>query len=168
MKGYISVIPKGTMIDYGADADMNTISSDHSESIEEMINQIRTVDEAGNPGIIYQNRDDIDHVGMIQKIYIMQPPKKNETVDNAKAAKALLTRQKDESSLSGIGESQCITGYTLTIQEEQLKGKFFIKSDSHTFENNIHTMQLTLEYIPDKPETVNITESNEPYFGGDT
>lgn len=166
MKGYISVIKKGTMIDYVADADMNVFGAEHSESVEEMVNQIRTVDEAGNPGIIYQNRDDIDHFGAIQKIYKLQPPKKDETVDNAKAAKALLTRQKDESSLSGVGESQCITGYAITVQEEQLRGKFFIKSDSHSFENNVHTMQLTLEYMPDTQEKANITESNEPYYGG--
>ena len=55
-------------------------------------------------------------------------PKKGETVDNIKAAKAKLVRQKEESSLKGLGYIQCITGYAIEVQEEQLKGKFYIKS----------------------------------------
>ena len=40
-----------------------------------------------------------------------------------------------ESSISAIGNMQCISGYSVVIEEEQLKGVFFIKSDTHTFEN---------------------------------
>lgn len=67
--------------------------------------------------------------------------------DNVTAAKALLKAPKEESSLKALGNIQCISGYAITVQEEQMKGKFAIKSDTHHFENGIHTMDLTLEYI---------------------
>ena len=75
-------------------------------------------------------------------------------------------RQKDESSLKGLGYIQCITGYAIMAQEEQLKGKFYIKSDTHTFENGQHTMDLTLEYMPDKPKKPEIEQQDyaQPVF----
>ena len=88
----------------------------------------------------------------------MQPPKDGETVDNIAGAKAKLKRMRNESSLKGLGHIQCITGYSIEVQEEQLKGIFYIKSDTHTFEEGMHTMSLTLEYIPDKVESANIEQ----------
>ena len=67
-------------------------------------------------------------------------------------AKAKIKGIKMESSISAIGNMQCISGYSVVIEEEQLKGVFFIKSDTHTFENNTHTMELNLEYIREPEE----------------
>ena len=140
---------KGELIEgYTATADTNVFDAEHSESIENMVNRIKAVDDNGTVCQMFTINDDVKHFGMIQKIYKMQLPKKEETVDNVKAAKAKLVRQKDESSIRGIGYVQCITGYAINVQEEQLKGKFYIKSDSHSFGNGQHTMDLTLEYIP--------------------
>lgn len=167
INGAINVIKKGEMIEgYTATADTNIISTEHSESIEDMVNRIKAVDDNGTVCQMFTNNDDVKHFGMIQKIYKMQPPKKDETVDNVKAAKDKLVRQKDESSLKGLGFIQCITGYAINVQEEQLQGKFYIKSDSHTFENNKHMMDLTLEYMPDTPETPNIEQQDfaKPVF----
>lgn len=159
IQGNVNVIKKGELIEgYTATADTNVFGAEHSESIENMVNRIKAVDDNGTVCQMFTINDDVKHFGMIQKIYKMQPPQKGETVDNVKAAKAKLVRQKDESSLKGIGYVQCITGYTINVQEEQLKGKFYIKSDTHTFENAQHTMDLTLEYIPDKPETPEIEQ----------
>ena len=148
INGKVSIIKKGELIEgYTAAADTNVFGAEHSESIEDMVNSIKAVDDNGTVCQVFANEDDVKRFGMVQKIYKMQPPKPNETVDNAAAAKAQLVRQKDESSLKGIGYVQCITGYSINVQEEQLKGKFYIKSDTHSFENNTHTMELTLEYI---------------------
>ena len=154
INGSVNVIKKGERIEgYTATADTNIFSTEHSESIEGMVNRIKAVDDNGTVCQMFTINDDVRHFGMIQKIYKMQPPKKGETVDNIKAAKAKLVRQKEESSLKGLGYIQCITGYAIEVQEEQLKGKFYIKSDTHHFENAQHTMDLTLEYMPDTPET---------------
>ena len=67
-------------------------------------------------------------------------------------AKSRLKRLQDESSIKVIGNIQCITGYTIEVQEEQLKGNFFIKSDTHNFSGNVHTNGFNFgEYIPDNP-----------------
>lgn len=157
----VAIIKKGEEIEkYVASDSINVEHTEHSQSVESMINRIKAVDSVGRICQVFTNTDDTTHYGMIQDIYKMQPPKKNETVDNVKAAKEKLKRVNEESSLDGIGNIQCITGYTITVQEQQLKGKFFIKSDTHKFENNIHTMQLTLEYLPDTPETPTIEQQD--------
>ena len=73
-----------------------------------------------------------------------------------------------DSSISALGNIQCIAGYSVVIEEEQLKGVFFIKSDTHIFENNTHTMELNLEYIRGtkrKERVKSAEENNDPYTG---
>lgn len=145
--GKITLIQKGEAItDYIAIDDRDLFHTEHSESIEDMVNRVAAVDETGHICQIFSNEEDITKYGIIQNIYRMQPDKSG-TVDNTKAAKAMLKRLQEHSSLEGIGNIQCITGYAVMLQEEQLKGKFFIQSDTHTFKNGQHTMSLTLEYM---------------------
>ena len=49
-------------------------------------------------------------------------------------------------SIRAIGHIQCIAGFSVSVQEEQLKGQFFIKSDSHKIEGNKHLMELHLVF----------------------
>lgn len=161
LNGDVTVIKKGELIEDYIATDLTDIdNSEHSESIESMVNRIKSVDDNGNICQVFTNNDDVTHYGMIQDIYRMQPPKEGETVDNVKMAKARLKRLQDESSIRAIGNIQCITGYTIEVQEEQLKGKFFIKSDTHNFSGNVHTMDLTLEYMPDNPQIPEIEQQD--------
>lgn len=160
LNGDVTVIKKGEFIENYIATDLTSVdSSEHSESIESMVNRIKSVDDNGNICQVFTNNDDVNY-GMIQDIYKMQPPKEGETVDNVKMAKARLKRLQDESSIKAIGNIQCITGYTIEVQEEQLKGKFFIKSDTHNFNGNVHVMDLTLEYLPDTPEVPEIEQQD--------
>lgn len=154
--GKVVVTEKGnTVIDgYTATDAVNVEHSEHSESIENMINRVLAVDDEGTVAQVYQIDDDLRKFGQLQEVYKMRPPRQGETVDNSKEAKSKLHRVESESSLAGLGNIQCITGYTIIVQEEQLKGKFFIKSDNHKFSENVHTMTLTLEYIPEEGEDV--------------
>lgn len=146
--GKITVVERGETIEnYIADSSVNVISAEHSESLEDMVDKVVAVNDDGSVGQIFTTEDEIRKYGTIQKIYKIQPPKSGGSVDNVTAAKALLKAPKEESSLKALGNIQCISGYAITVQEEQLKGKFTIKSDTHHFENGIHTMDLTLEYI---------------------
>ena len=65
-------------------------------------------------------------------------------------AKAKPKGVKNDSSISALGNIQCISGYSIMVEEEQLQGKFYIKSDTHRFQGNVHTMDLTLEYLEEK------------------
>lgn len=161
LNGDVTVIKKSKLIENYIATDLTDIdNSEHSESIESMVNRIKSVDDNGNICQVFTNNDDVTHYGMIQDIYKMQPPKEGETVDNVKMAKSRLKRLQDESSIKVIGNIQCITGYTIEVQEEQLKGKFFIKSDTHNFSGNVHTMDLNLEYIPDNPQIPEIEQQD--------
>ena len=167
INGAITCVPKGEMIDgYVATDKTNVVSSEHSESVEDMVNRVIMVDEKGSVCQTFTNTDDQTHFGTLEKVYKAKPPKEGESVDNVAGAKAMLSRTKEESSLQGLGYIQCIAGYSIKVQEENLKGDFFIKADSHNFENNAHTMQLTLEYLPDKQEEPKIVQRyyREPEF----
>lgn len=167
INGAVTCVLKGEMIeDYVATDKTNVVSSEHSESIEDMVNRVVMVDEKGSVCQTFTNTDDQTRFGTLEQVYKAKPPKKDESVDNVAGAKAMLKRTKEESSLQGLGYIQCIAGYTIKVQEENLKGNFFIKADSHSFENNVHTMQLTLEYLPDKQEEPKIAQRyyREPEF----
>ena len=167
INGAVTCVLKGEMIeDYVATDKTNVVSSEHSESVEDMVNRVVMVDEKGSVCQTFTNTDDQTHFGTLEKVYKAQPPKKGESVDNVAGAKAMLSRTKEESSLQGLGYIQCIAGYTIKVQEERLKGNFFIKSDSHTFENNVHNMRLTLEYLPENQEEPKVVQRyyREPEF----
>lgn len=147
INGGVQIVARGTLIEnYIASDAVDVISSDHSESIEDMVNRVRIVDEKGNVVAVAENGDDIKAFGILQHVFKAEPPRQGQP-DNMTQAKGMLKRVGTESSVHAIGNIQCITGYSVTVQEEQLKGNFYIKADSHTFENNTHMMQLTLEYI---------------------
>lgn len=165
LDGKATIVPKGTLIEgYTATAEANVFGAEHSESIEDMVNRVIAVDEAGNEYQMFTIEDDVNDYGLMQAIYKARPPKEKETVDNVKEAKAKLQRVKNESSLKGLGCIQCITGYSINVQEEQLKGRFSIKADSHDFSNGTHTMSLTLEYMDAKQPVIKQQTNAEPVF----
>lgn len=159
------IVEKGQLIEeYVASSEVNVFSAEHSESIEDMVNRVVCIDQAGNEYQSVTNEEDSNNYGVFQAIYKAKPPKEGETVDNVKAAKAKLQRLKNESSLRGVGNVQCITGYSIQVQEEQLKGNFFIKADTHEFANGIHNMELTLEYLDSTLPNIKVTEYQPPFF----
>lgn len=137
------VVEENEIVDnYLASDSTNIQYSNHSESIEEMINVVKIVDEAGNEVGFVENESDKKAYGLLQDVY-----KIDKKQDTQLGAKALLKSVKYESSISALGNIQCITGYAITIQEEQLKGKFAIIQDTHKFENNTHIMELNLKFL---------------------
>lgn len=158
INGQLAIIEHGTLIDgYIVNNATNVMDSEHGEGYENMINRVEIRDEHGNYVKTITADDYLAEYGTLQDIYKIQPPVEGESVDNLKAATALLHYVDSESQLRAIGNIQCITGYSINVAEEQLQGKFLIKSDSHTFENNTHLMALTLSYLPDNLEHPKIT-----------
>lgn len=131
-----------TIENYIASDTVNIESTNHSESIEDMINTVMIVDNNGAEIGSVSNDSDLSAYGKLQDVY-----KVDSKQDTQSAAKALLKTVAFKSSLSGIGNVQCITGYAIVIQEEQLKGKFTIRSDRHSISGNVHKMELDLEFL---------------------
>lgn len=149
----LNVVRADTVIEnFKVTAETNLTSAKHSASIEDMINQVAILDANGNITGYVKNEDDIKAYGLLQEVYKADPKQDTET-----AAKSMLKKITENSSISALGNIQCISGYAVEIQEEQLKGKFLIISDSHKFESNQHTMDLSLSYIVDKDNKAGAT-----------
>nr|DAM13297.1 MAG TPA: 43 kDa tail protein [Caudoviricetes sp.] len=147
--GKVIVTEKGSAVieGYIASDALNIAHTEHSESIENMVNRVVAVNATGNVVQTYQDETALKEYGVLQDVFKLRPVKGGETVDNAAEAKSKLHGIESDSSLEGLGNIQCITGYTIKVQEEQLQGLFFIKSDTHKFEDGKHTMTLSLDYV---------------------
>ena len=121
----------------------NILSSSHGESIENLVSLVYIADNNGDTSSDRTIKGEwaYNKFGKITEIY-----KPDEKVDTKTAATQLLHSVDTEASLSAIGNIYCVAGKSIEIQEENLKGKFFIKTDSHTFQNGQHTMNLTLDF----------------------
>lgn len=121
----------------------NIISSSHGESIENLVSLVYISDTNGDtsPDKSVKGEWAFNRFGKITEIY-----KPDDKADTKTAATQLLHSVDIEASLSAIGNIYCVAGKSIEIQEENLKGKFFIKSDSHSFSNGQHTMNLTLDF----------------------
>lgn len=131
-----------TIENYIANDSVNVQSSQHGESIEDMVNTVMIVDANGAEIGRVSNDGDLSAYGRLQEVYKVEKKK-----DTQSAARAMLKTVAFKSSLSVVGNAQCIAGYAITVQEEQIKGIFTIKSDKHTIANGIHTMDLELGFL---------------------
>lgn len=164
-KQVLNVVRADTVIDnFILTSTTNITNAAHGASIEEMVNQVCVVNKDGNAIGYVKNDDDIKKYGLLQSVYKVDDKKDTKT-----AAKAMLKKLKETSSVTAMGNVFCISGYGVQIQEEQITGKFMISSDSHKFEHNIHTMNLELVYIVPPSDSANATtEGTLPAAGAST
>lgn len=164
-KQVLNVVRADTVIDnFTLTSTTNIIGASHGSSIEEMVNQVCVVDKDGNSIGYVKNDDDVKKYGLLQDVYKVDDKKDTKT-----AAKAMLKKLKETSSVTAIGNIFCISGYGVQIQEEQITGKFMISSDSHKFENNTHMMSLDLVYIVPPDDSANAsTAGTLPAAGAST
>ena len=149
----LNIIRADTVIDDFIITDTkNLTSASHSVSIEDMRNQICIVDENGNITGYIKNDDDIKKYGCLQDVYKVDNKQNTQTM-----ARSMLKRVKETSQISALGNYQCISGFAVEIEEEQIKGKFLIETDEHTISNNNHTMTLTLNYIVELDNSAGVT-----------
>ncbi len=142
-QGKLNVVNHAEIIEnYTASDSVDVQNSQHGESIEDMVNTIMIVDSNGAEVSRVNNDSDLSAYGKLQAVY-----KVDAKQDTQSAAKALLKTVSFKSSLSAVGNVQCIAGYAVTVQEEQLKGLFTIKSDRHSIQNGVHTMELDVEFL---------------------
>lgn len=152
----LNVVRADTIIQGYAITDMtNLTTASHSASIEDMVNRVEITDKDGHVIGAVTNSNDVKAYGTIQSVY-----KVDNKQDTQSSAKALLKSVSEHSEVEALGNIQCIAGYAVEIQEEQLKGTFLIVSDSHTIENNRHMMKLTLRYLDPNNKPTITTEGN--------
>ena len=121
----------------------NILSSNFKESVSNMVNKVLIVDDNGNKVSEVKNDEWLKTYGLFQEVY-----KKEENKDANVEAKAMLSDINQSCSLSGFGDTTCITGYGVQVKDTHtgLVGLFYIDSDTHTWEGGNYTIDLELNF----------------------
>ena len=121
----------------------NILSSNFKESVSSMVNKVLIVDENGNKVSEVKNDEWLKTYGLFQEVY-----KKEENKDANVEAKAMLKDIEQTCSLSGFGDTTCITGYGVEVKDTHtgLVGLFYIDSDSHSWSGGNYTIDLELNF----------------------
>ena len=147
----------------------NILSSNFKESVSGMVNKVLIVDDNGNKVSEVKNDEWLKTYGLFQEVY-----KKEENKDSNAEAKAMLNGVEQSCSLSGFGDTTCITGYGVEVKDNYtgLVGLFYIDSDTHTWEGGNYTIDLELNFKNIMNEVSagqdEQTESNSSSSSGDT
>ena len=75
--------------------------------------------------------------------------KQEEGVDPTTAATAMLkSKPSSQIKINALGDINCLSCYYVMVQDAAtgLAGRYWISSDTHTWQNGIHTMELDLEF----------------------
>lgn len=138
----LDVIEKGTLIDgFVADAAVNMTESEYVESIEKLINQILITDEEGNSSTYIKDDESIKKYSMFQAVYKTDPNKDTQT-----ESKNLMTAPERSGHVTVLGDYRVKSAYSIQIRDTNFNGKFWVKSDVHTFTDGMHEMKLELEF----------------------
>lgn len=138
----LDVIEKGTLIEnFIADAAVNMTESEYVESIENLINQVLITDEEGNSSTHIRDNESIKKYSMFQAVY-KSDPNKNTSAE----AKSLMTKPERSGHVTLLGDYRVKSAYSIQIRDSNFNGKFWIKSDVHTFTDGKHEMKLELEF----------------------
>lgn len=138
----VCVIEKGKFSNVILDGDYNLIGTDYELSIQNMVNKVLITNKTGK--VIDQIEDTkLLKYGIIQKVCNQSEGK------NAKAeAKTILHGFDRIASTTALSDVRAVAGYSIILCDpaSTLSGKFYIESDSHTFENGKATMKLQLAF----------------------
>ncbi|MBQ6630512.1 MAG: C40 family peptidase [Romboutsia sp.] len=121
----------------------NILSSSFKESVSNMVNKVLIVDENGNKVSEVKNDEWLKTYGLFQDVY-----KQQESKDSNAEAKAMLKDIEQTCSLTGFGDTTCVTGYGVQVKDTYtgLVGLFYIDSDTHTWEGGNYTIDLELNF----------------------
>ncbi|MDU5095410.1 MAG: NlpC/P60 family protein [Peptostreptococcus anaerobius] len=147
VKNKVNVIEKGiSTLEITFEEGKNLISSTYTESIENMVNRLITVDEAGNKVSVKDKKDLIKLYGVMQDV-ISQKDKDDNSKNSKKDPDGFVLPEKT-CDLEGFGDIHTITGNKVEVKDSisGLTGVFYIDSDTHTWENGAHKIKLKLNF----------------------
>lgn len=122
----------------------NIYESNIKETVSNLKNCIKVLDAKGNQIGEQRLEDSISTFGVFQDIY-----KQEKGVDPVLGSYYKLhATPKQTINLSAIGDVNCISCYFVKVHDSAtgLDGKYWISSDSHTWENGNHKMNLELTF----------------------
>lgn len=141
----VNIVERGVALNIAFDEDSNIFSTEHTASLEELINQVTVVDKNGNKISENVNKD-------LLKIYGRMKNAVLEVEDGSKINKSMI----DElyhgvdytSKLEGYGNHTCKTGMKVHIKDSHtgLIGEFYIDSDTHEWSGGNYRCSLDLNF----------------------
>ena len=119
----------------------NIISSSTKESLSEVVNKVNIYDDNGKLIKVVKNEESIVKYGIFQHIYTKEKDK-----DPNNSAKAMLKDISRTMEIECIGYVGCITGKCIKLKDTTTgnEGKFYVTADTHTWQDGVHTMRLSL------------------------
>jgi hypothetical protein len=144
MKGNkLSVIEKGLDSGVTLTQGVSIINATYSDTTDNMVNRVVIYNDTKKKKGTVQNKNNTEKYGVFQVAYTQEDGK-----NAKKEANALLVGITKEASIEAIGNIDAVSGKSLQIKDTStgLTGTFYITSDSHTFENGVHTMSLGIEW----------------------
>lgn len=157
-KGKISVIEKGKeVLLIKFENGSNIIDSNFSEDINDLVSKVVIVNDSGSKVAEAKNYDWIKKYGSFQKVM-----KKEEGKNAVSQANAALQGVTKKMSITGIGDTSCLTGCGVKVYDSYtgLTGLFYIDSDTHTWDNGFYSLDLNLN-LQNMMDTVEAGEDEE-------
>lgn len=141
-KGYLNVEEMGNILcEIELTEDSNITSSNYKETLTNMVNKVRIYDGEGNPAGVVQNDADVKKYGIFQQVYT-----KEEGKDPTTTAKSMFNGVEKTFTLECVNCNGAVTGAGAVVRDSStgLSGVVWIDSDTHTWNNGVATMSLTV------------------------
>ena len=135
----------------------NLLTASVTESIENLVNRVRIVDDSYKLVTTQENGGHIQQYGVMQRVI-------KQSDNSTEEAKALLEDNgpTQKITLECVGDTRSIAGTMVAVQEPYtgLWGKFWVDSDTHTWADGIYTNKLVLNFenVMDEQEVGNLPE----------
>lgn len=158
----VSVIEKGDACGVTLTQGVNITSATYSDNVDNMVDLVRIYNDKHKEVGIVKNDKNLKTYGVYQQAY-----QKESGVSAKKAAKSMLYGTNREASIEAFGDIRAMSGFSIKIKDPAtgLTGTFFIVSDSHTFTNNTHIMQLDLAWKDSMEEGADTWKKQETTGG---
>ncbi len=137
----------GLVCDIELSEESNIVSSKYKETLNNMVNRVKIYDGKGNLTGTVQNEADLKY-GVFQQVYTKEKGK-----DPTTTAKSMFKGVDKSFTLECLNYNGAITGAGATLIDNTmgLCGAAWIEADTHTWQNGVATMSLTLQLKDLKP-----------------
>lgn len=145
MNRKLHVIEKGTsQANVILDPKYNLQNIKYDQSLDKMINSVIVYKNDDGSTVLTETKQDwINKYGKLQKTMTYEEEK-----DNRELAKKEISDLQRKAEAKAFGHPGCIAGNIVYVRDEHtgLIGKFYIDADSHTWNQGVHNMTLTLNF----------------------
>lgn len=144
-----TVVKRGGVIaGFHLDSTRDIINFETTENADSMVNRVVLYNQNNKKVGTVKNAGWIKLYGVYQDVYDTGKKKKKASKADKKKAKKQLQGVDKKSTVEAIGDIRCVSGRAIVVYDTatDTNAEFWIKSDSHTWENGIHTMTLEMTF----------------------